>query len=163
MKEAFSTLPALVERCCKMLLSSYVSCAGGHSGRQFGVGEQVCACEEGSCSEKEKHGNLLICRMETSEVSANTEHSKCGRKRGPCRAHGGDASLRESQWPGIPSPPCPVSPGHSWPAASCCWWQQPPCLPGDWLEEDLWPWGARRAQARVAKGEIMLISYLRGF
>lgn len=32
----------------------------------------------------------------------------------------------------------------------------PPRLPGDRLEEDLWPWGwgvARRAQARVAKAE----------
>lgn len=121
MKEAFSSLPALLGRCCKMPLSSYTSCAGGHRGRQFGVGQQVCACEEGSCSEKEKHGHLLICRMETSEVTVDTEHSKCGRKRGPCRAHGGDASLRGSQWPSVPFSPRPVSPGHSWPAASRCW------------------------------------------
>lgn len=66
-QEAFRTLLALWGGSCEVLLSSYMSCPGGHGGTGFGGAMSVRACEEGFCSDKEDHGNLLICKMETSK------------------------------------------------------------------------------------------------
>lgn len=73
----------------------------------LGLGVQCLCLKEGFCSDKEDHGNVLICKVETSKGA---------------------------------------QPGHSWPAASPCRWERSPTprhWPGDWLAEDLCPWGGK--------------------
>lgn len=54
-KEVFSTRLAQLQRSCKMLLSSYRSCAGGHGGSGFGEWGAVSVCMKEVSVGRKKH------------------------------------------------------------------------------------------------------------
>lgn len=120
-------------------------------------------CEEGFCSEKERNGNLLICRMETSKIRQSMVRA--------CAAGRGDPHRAQKRWRrgcplasdfrdptassllllGLdfigqvsPSSGLPATPGCPWPATSLCQWEKPPHQPVAWLKEGPCPWGGKK-------------------
>lgn len=55
--------------------------------------------------------------------------------------------------PGVASPPGPAAAGRPGPCQPLLVGTAPRCCPGAWLEEDLCPREARRAQAGLAEGK----------
>lgn len=109
---------------------------------------------EGFCSEKEKPGNLLISRMETSRVRVSTAQSRAmwqeeasgthrGRHTSGLGARRGlPASASQSDWISPARCHLPAMPGHSGPLLACC---QPLLVgAGTWPGEDRCPWGGKK-------------------